>query len=115
VVRLEFTDAQGCKAYKDVKVNIYDSWAVGFPAAFSPNGDALNDTYFPNVANILSYTYAVYNRWGEKVYQATNIQPAWNGTFRGQPCPMGMYSYYADVILLNGVRRTYSGSFQVVR
>jgi gliding motility-associated-like protein len=115
VVRLEFTDAQGCKAYKDVKVNIYDSWAVGFPAAFSPNGDALNDTYFPNVANILSYTYSVYNRWGEKVYQATNIQPAWNGTFRGQPCPMGMYSYYADVILLNGVRRTYSGSFQVVR
>jgi gliding motility-associated-like protein len=115
VVKLEFTDAQGCKAYKDVKVNIYDSWAVGFPTAFSPNGDALNDTYFPNVANILSYTYAVYNRWGEKVYQATNIQPAWNGTFRGQPCPMGMYSYYADVILLNGVRRTYSGSFQVVR
>ena len=115
VVRLEFTDAQGCKAYKDVVVNIYDSWAVGFPTAFSPNGDSLNDEYFPNVANILSYTYAVYNRWGEKVHQATNIQPAWNGTFRGQPAPMGMYSYYAEVVLLNGVRQTYSGSFQIMR
>ncbi|MCE2962917.1 MAG: gliding motility-associated C-terminal domain-containing protein [Chitinophagales bacterium] len=115
VVKLEFTDAKGCKAYKDVKVNIYDSWAVGFPTAFSPNGDSLNDTYFPNVANILSYTYAVYNRWGEKVYQATNMQPAWNGTYKGHPVQTGMYSYYAEVVLLNGVKQTYSGSFQVVR
>jgi gliding motility-associated-like protein len=115
IIQLQYTDAQGCKAYKDVKVNIYDSWAVGFPSAFSPNGDSLNDTYFPNVANILSYTYAVYNRWGEKVYQATNMQPAWNGTYKGHPVPTGMYSYYAEVVLLNGVKQTYSGSFQVVR
>ncbi len=115
VVRLEFTDAQGCKAYKDVKVNIYDSWAVGFPTAFSPNGDGTNDEYFPNVENILSYNIAIYNRWGEKVYASNNLQQKWNGYYKGEAVPFGSYSYFAEVILLNQVRRTYTGTFHLVR
>ena len=115
VVRLEFTDAQGCKAYKDVKVNIYDSWAVGFPTAFSPNGDGTNDEYFPNVENILSYNIAIYNRWGEKVYASDNLKQKWYGSYKGEAVPFGSYSYFAEVILLNQVRRTYTGTFHLVK
>jgi gliding motility-associated-like protein len=115
VVRLEFTDAQGCKAYKDVVVNIYDSWAVGFPTAFSPNGDGTNDEYFPNVENILSYNIAIYNRWGEKVYASDNLQQKWDGSYKGEAVPLGSYSYFAEVILLNQARRTYAGTFHLVR
>jgi gliding motility-associated-like protein len=115
VVRLEFTDAQGCKAYKDVKVNIYDSWAVGFPTAFSPNGDGTNDEYFPNVENILSYNIAIYNRWGEKVFSSNHLKQKWNGYYKGEAVPFGSYSYFAEVILLNQVRRTYTGTFHLVR
>lgn len=115
VVRLEFTDAQGCKAYKDVVVNIYDSWAVGFPTAFSPNGDGTNDEYFPNVENILSYNIAIYNRWGEKVFSSNHLKQKWNGYYKGEAVPFGSYSYFAEVILLNQVRRTYTGTFHLVR
>ncbi|MBL7790119.1 MAG: gliding motility-associated C-terminal domain-containing protein [Chitinophagales bacterium] len=115
VVRLEFTDAQGCRAYKDVQVNIYDSWAVGFPTAFSPNGDGTNDEYFPNVENILSYNIAIYNRWGEKVYASDNLHQKWDGRYKGDPVPLGSYSYFAEVILLNQDRRTYTGTFHLVR
>lgn len=115
VVRLEFTDAQGCKAYKDVVVNIYDSWAVGFPTTFSPNGDGTNDEYFPNVENILSYNIAIYNRWGEKVYASDNLKEKWDGSYKGEAVPLGSYSYFAEVILLNQARRTYAGTFHLVR
>lgn len=115
VVRLEFTDAQGCRAYKDVQVNIYDSWAVGFPTAFSPNGDGTNDEYFPNVENILSYNIAIYNRWGEKVYASDNLTQKWDGRYKGEPVPLGSYSYFAEVILLNQARKTYTGTFHLVR
>ncbi|MFN9653490.1 MAG: gliding motility-associated C-terminal domain-containing protein, partial [Chitinophagales bacterium] len=115
VVRLEFTDVQGCRAYKDVVVNIYDSWAVGFPTAFSPNGDGTNDEYFPNVENILSYNIAIYNRWGEKVYASDNLQQKWDGSYKGEAVPLGSYSYFAEVILLNQARRTYAGTFHLVR
>jgi gliding motility-associated-like protein len=114
-IKLEYTDVQGCKVSKDVVINIYESWAVGFPAAFSPNNDTVNDLYFPNTANILSAQYSIYNRWGEKVFQSKNMNDKWDGIFNGKPLPNGIYSYYAEIELLNRAKRTYTGELQIVR
>ena len=115
LVRLEYTDEIGCKVSKEVMVNIFETWAVGFPNIFSPNNDSVNDVYFPNTANILSCSYTIYNRWGEKVFEAADYKTKWDGSFKGKPLPSGVYSYYADVVLLNQVKKTYSGEFQLVR
>jgi gliding motility-associated-like protein len=114
-IKLEYTDVQGCKVSKDVVINIYESWAVGFPTAFSPNSDTVNDLYFPNTANILSAQYSIYNRWGEKVFESKNMNDKWDGIFNGKPLPNGIYSYYAEIELLNRAKRTYTGELQIVR
>lgn len=36
----------------------------------------------------------IYNRWGELVFETTDIEQKWDGTFRGQLLNPGVYVYY---------------------
>jgi len=35
----------------------------------------------------------VYSRWGEQVFISTNPANGWDGTWRGQPCETGVFTY----------------------
>lgn len=77
-----------------------------FPNGFSPNGDDVNQFFeilgaetYPN--NILS----VFNRWGNKVFQANNYQNDWEGTFNGASLMNGTYFYVFE----DGAGNTYTG------
>lgn len=83
------------------------------PSAFSPNGDNLDDTW--QIGNLGSYVgnrVVVFNRWGSKVFEATDYTRGneWNGTSKGQPVPVGTYYYL--ITLPNGKR--YTGPLTVV-
>ena len=45
------------------------------PNAFSPNGDGHNDIFTINgwKTCIVDYKMVIYDRWGEKVYESTDI------------------------------------------
>jgi gliding motility-associated-like protein len=64
------------------------------PSAFTPNKDNLNDCFgIKNWPATSSFELCIYNRWGEMVFQSTNMLGCWNGEFRGQPQPTGTYVY----------------------
>lgn len=112
---VHYTDERGCSATARSQILVFGKWAIGYPSAFSPNGDGQNDTYAPNTTNIKSYTLEIYNRWGEKVYQYTPERPTWDGTFKGEPAPVSTYYYYSEVILLNKAIYLYKGVFHLMR
>lgn len=69
------------------------------PTAFSPNQDGLNDYFLPvpqnkECRNLVRYTFSVYNRWGQLVYQGRNGDPGWDGRYKGLPADVGTYNYY---------------------
>ena len=35
----------------------------------------------------------VFNRWGEKIFETTNVQDGWNGQYKGALCELGVYVY----------------------
>lgn len=35
----------------------------------------------------------IYNRWGGQVAVLTESNPEWDGTYQGEPVPMGVYTY----------------------
>lgn len=79
---------------------------------FSPNEDGINDTFvikgldkFPN------HRLWVYNRWGNVVFEATQYQNDWDGTWKGVPLPDGVYFYLLD----DGEGNRYSGYVQIQR
>jgi gliding motility-associated-like protein len=54
------------------------------PTAFTPNKDGKNDVCKPTLlGNILSYKFSIYNRWGQKIFETTNLQKGWNGKVSG--------------------------------
>ena len=86
-------------------IYIKDCLTITIPDAYSPNGDGTNDTFI--ITNIESYPendFVVFNRWGNKVYEAspyTNAQ-AWDGTSQfgsafGEGLPESTYYYVLDL------------------
>lgn len=67
------------------------------PNAFTPNGDQLNDALniCTKAANIISeYYFAVYNRYGELVFESDRMDQGWNGEYKNQPAPQATYYWY---------------------
>ncbi|MFN8249812.1 MAG: gliding motility-associated C-terminal domain-containing protein [Ferruginibacter sp.] len=109
---LTATSAAGCgTAYDTVMVKVFK--AVYIPSAFSPNGDGLNDTWnIPALAAFQSFELSVYNRFGQQVFHSKNNLKGWDGTFKGQPQPVGAYSYFIN---LGSSEYILKGSVMIVR
>ena len=72
-------------------VKTYES-KLQFPNAFSPNGDSYNDKFLAKEAqSIVEFHAAVYNRWGQKLYEWDNVNDGWDGTFHGKAVKDGVY------------------------
>ena len=93
------------------------------PNAFSPNGDNLNEIFKPvsiflynqKDNSIYDYTFEVYNRWGEKLYQTNDVNAGWDGNFKGKEVQEGIYLWRVDALGLDGVYHTYSGRVTLLR
>ena len=66
------------------------------PNSFTPDGDGLNDVWYPIIRNSASLEYSIFNRWGEKIFQESDI--GWDGSFNGMKCPIGVYTYIINYI-----------------
>ena len=68
------------------------------PDAFSPNGDGLNETFFPvNLdPNSSIQEFVIYNRWGEEVYRYNNDN-GWDGKWNDIDQPVDTYTYYLNI------------------
>ena len=69
---------------------------IGFPDAFTPNGDGVNDLFLPAYKSIKSYKISIMNRWGKEVYSSTSLSEGWNGKVNGHEAPTGTYFYIVD-------------------
>ncbi len=68
--------------------------SVDVPTAFTPNGDGVNDVIYVDGWGIKKLNYfRIYNRWGQLLFESTDIKNGWDGTFRGVPQNMETYVY----------------------
>lgn len=106
-----------CRDTAYISLVAEDLAIVGMPTGFSPTGEyAENRTFRPNINGRLEYFHMmVFNRWGEKVYETFETQPlGWNGIFKGEPAPAGLYGYVLEFRTL-GVIYNKSGEVMLVR
>jgi gliding motility-associated-like protein len=86
------------------------------PSAFTPNGDGLNDVFrIVNTTFQKLVDFRVFNRWGQQVFQTSNREMGWDGTFNGVPQDMGVYSYEITIGLVDGTNKTYKGTVTLIR
>ena len=62
------------------------------PNAFSPNHDKINDVFKVKSSQyIVEFHAYIFNRWGQKLFEWTNLEDGWDGTYRGQDVKQGTY------------------------
>lgn len=116
VVNVE--DINCCKSSDSLRII---SLAITLPSAFSPNGDGLNDTFGPIGPDegISDFSLKVFNRWGQKVWEAISLKDEWNGTFNGQISPSGIYSWQMSFNVIGNISFTgkaqYKGNVTILR
>ena len=97
VYTLYVTSTVGCGAASDdVLVKVYNSFFV--PNSFTPNGDGNNDKF--RILMLDNYKLShllIYNRWGQLVFKSEGVYNGWDGTFKGQPQPAGVYVYHLEI------------------
>jgi len=88
---------------------------VGLPTGFSPNGDGQNDILYVRGAAISKLDLKIFNRWGQLVFETTNQNIGWDGTFNGQPQPIEAYAYVLNVWFIDGTSKELQGNITLLR
>lgn len=66
---------------------------MNVPSVFTPNGDGLNDYFFPRqflAKGLTSFRMEIYNRWGQLIFETTNLEESgWDGRLNNTEQPVG--------------------------
>jgi gliding motility-associated-like protein len=89
------------------------------PNAFTPNGDGLNDVWrLINVGDCPDtdrFMLLLYNRWGELLWESSDIHAGWDGTWRGRLAETGAYLYKIRLQLPDEGEVLWQGNVTLVR
>ncbi|RFM26781.1 PKD domain-containing protein [Deminuibacter soli] len=89
---------------------------VYIPNSFTPQtGLAENQLFKVYGSSIKVFHMMVFNQWGEKIFETKSQSQGWDGTYKGQPQPSGVYIYVADLLLNNNQHVTKKGTLNLIR
>ncbi|MDR2979972.1 MAG: gliding motility-associated C-terminal domain-containing protein [Bacteroidales bacterium] len=113
------SDINGCQRSDTVFIFVEEISCrdphVYVPNAFTPNHDGLNDVLRVR-SNIVDHVlFTIYNRWGEKIFESTRLEDGWDGTWKGQDAPAGVYDYYMEVRCIGNRTYTTKGNVTLIR
>lgn len=122
VYTLVATNNGGCTAQDNVDILVVcNGGNIYIPNTFSPNGDGVNDVFYPRGRGIYGIKgLRVFSKWGEMVYEKTNFQAndissGWDGMYKGQKLAADVFIYIIDVICDNNVLFTLKGNVTLLR
>ena len=110
---VQLTDTNGCKVTDAVTV-VLDG-ALYVPNTFTPNGDGINDWFFALGKEITDFRLSVFNRWGERIFEAVALEGFWDGTYNGIESPIDTYVWRVDYSERNGEDHVLFGHVNLVR
>ena len=113
------TDANGCTAEDTVTIFVTEVLCaepeIFIPSAFSPNNDQQNDILFVRGNTIEKVYLAIYDRWGEKVFETNSPTLGWDGTYQGKLLAPDVYVYYVEATCYNKAEFRKKGNITLIR
>ncbi|CAN5322192.1 hypothetical protein BH09BAC5_BH09BAC5_06750 [soil metagenome] len=90
---------------------------VYVPNAFTPNGSGLNDYFKPSTGfvDFVDYDFAVFNRWGQKLFETNDVNGAWDGRFAGHKCMPDVYVWILTFKTASGQYIDMKGAVTLIR
>ena len=119
---VKVSNSGGCTTTDQLTVNVLCNGANLFiPNTFSPNGDGMNDQFYPRGSGIFTIkSMKIFSRWGEIVFEKNNfnandVSKAWDGKFKGRPSSPDVFVYVVDVICENNEVLTFKGNVALIK
>lgn len=119
---IKVTNNGGCTSQDQVTVFVTcGNDNVFIPNTFSPNGDGVNDIFYPRGTGLFQIqSMRIFNRWGEMVFEKTGFYPndlsnGWNGTYKGKQAPVDVYTYVVEIICDNSAILPFKGNVTLIR
>lgn len=119
---LTVSDSNQCIVQEKVSINIKTDRQFYIPNAFSPNGDGINDYFciYPGKSVDKIVTFRIFNRWGAEVfalYDFKSSQPSfcWDGYFKNKVFDSGVFTFFAEILFLDGVEVIYKGDVTLMK
>jgi len=102
---LKIDDGEGCIYDDSVNIIVLEVFCyepyIFVPNSFTPNGDGVNDVLYVRSKYIDHMYFAIFDRWGEKVFETTDPHAGWDGTFRGKLLEPQVFDYYLEAFCFN--------------
>lgn len=90
VYTVKVYDYPHCQIKQDVVVEEKCPLRFYVPNSFTPNGDGINDLFFPVAPNFESLEFTIFNRWGELIFHSIQGE-GWDGRINGEVAQQGVY------------------------
>lgn len=117
IVRLISENIHGCldTTYKPIRVK--GEFAIFIPNAFTPNGDGINEAFFPLTISAKEIEMTILDRWGLEIFHSSDEVKAWNGKKDGseKPCQMDVYLYIILAKDMDDRQYRYTGRVSLIR
>lgn len=81
-----------------------------FPNIFTPNSDGFNEAFVPiKIKGIVQSNLNIYNRWGQIVYETSDLQEGWDGKINNKPASAGVYFYIVNYTTIDDKEQNLNG------
>jgi len=119
-VKLLAYNQYGCTDSTYLQVVVEEEIDLFVPNAFTPDGDGINDVWQLKGAGFQkdAYICAIFNRWGEKLFESSDPEDAWTGNYIGGDVfvPDGVYFYTITIRdTQNDINHLFEGHITIVR
>jgi len=95
-------DNSNCIDSADITITVrkacQDDKDIFIANIFSPNGDGKNDVLNIESSGLSNIYWAIYDRWGNLLFDTEDVNQGWDGTKKGSPMETGTYVYYLKAI-----------------
>lgn len=116
IYTITIIDEFNCVTTDTVLINVLSPCeTVVVPTIFSPNGDGKNDFFCILDECLASGMIQVFSRWGELVFETSDIEQCWDGTHKGEDVNSGVFVYQIEGRLVSGENIVVSGNVTVLR
>jgi gliding motility-associated-like protein len=120
-VMLIVTDTNMCTDIAVDTINVTDIFTIYIPNVFSPNGDGINDLFFPQGINWdhNGFQFDIFDRWGNLTFHTEDVNGKWNGTLwnsgSSEDQLIDVYVYHIHVRELGGMEREFVGKVTLLK
>ena len=99
-----------CYAEQSLQVTVTNCPGIIYwvPNTFTPDGDEHNQLFGPIMSegfDFNDFTFLIFNRWGEIVWESHDPNGRWDGTYSGDKCQDGTYNWKIQFSILGNDSR----------